>query len=242
MDTFGHRKILEIFMELIRLKINNWEKYNPRNDIKSPKWFALNNRILEDPHFFGFTSDEFKFWIYALCQASQQNSEEILINVDHAKHICSIESKIITSATKKLSAIECIQVLRGKSVRDPNVSVQIRTNPYATLQDKTLQNRTSIKFFSFDEVFQEFKALCSVKGPKAEDRFHSQIKTEKDFEDIKKAIANYKDFLSLPENDWRQPKQSFATFLGTKSTGYFWRDFIEAPEKEADLGWTKFID
>lgn len=77
----------------------------------------------------------------------------------------------------------------------------------------------------FDQAYNMYPVR--VKGSHAQDRFKEQIKTEHDYADLLKSIGHYIAFLSKPENDWRKPKQSFATYLGTKSTGYYWRDFID---------------
>lgn len=68
-----------------------------------------------------------------------------------------------------------------------------------------------------------------IKGPKAEERFHEQIKSQQDFDDLLASLRHYVAMLALPENSYRQPKGTFEAFLGTKTSGFFWRDFI-APE------------
>lgn len=84
------------------------------------------------------------------------------------------------------------------------------------------------EMLSFEAVYSEYKKLPGVKkGSKAEQRFEEQIKTEDEFKSLEAAIQNYAAFLSLPENSWRRAKTTFETFLGSKSSGYFWRDFIQ---------------
>jgi hypothetical protein len=84
--------------------------------------------------------------------------------------------------------------------------------------------------------FEHFYSRYPVrtKGPKAEHNFRDQIKTPQDEADLDNALTNYLTYLSQPDNAWRKPKQSFAAFLGTKASGYFWRDWIGT-----DAGQTK---
>lgn len=120
--------------ELLKIRVKGWSEYNPRKDYKQPRWFALNNRILEDPDFFGFDGDEFKTWIYILCQCSQKNSDTISINLNHSERVCKISKKKFKFAILKLQDIEIIE-----SVQVTNANVQ---DLYSTEQNITEQYNT----------------------------------------------------------------------------------------------------
>lgn len=80
----------------------------------------------------------------------------------------------------------------------------------------------------FESSLAEFMKLSGVtKGPKAEVRYAEQIKTPEDFLNLNLAITHYSQYLA--ENQWRKPKGTFETFLGTKASGYFWHDWVKAP-------------
>lgn len=76
----------------------------------------------------------------------------------------------------------------------------------------------------FDLCFAEFPAR--VEGPKARERFETQLKTFFDIREFAVSIGHYNTMLSLPENAWRRPKTTFEAYLGTKSSGRFWRDYV----------------
>lgn len=145
------------------IKIVNWEKYNPRKDIKEPKWFAFYNRMVEDEDFDQFKHGEFKTFIYLMSKASQKNHPVVFVQPSHAFRVCNISHKDFTSAVKKLrdpnlkiitdptpdeieqainfkktGATDSEQI-RTESVRPTNADVQ---NPYATGQDRTGQGST----------------------------------------------------------------------------------------------------
>jgi hypothetical protein len=133
-------------MDTIDIKILGWEKFNPRKDFKAPRWFALSNRILEDASLFDLTAEEFKVWIYVLCQASQKNSGDINLNTSHASKISNLNKRVLVTALNKLEKAKCILVVRDlsaesrtESVRDLYANVQA-TN--ATLHYITEQNTT----------------------------------------------------------------------------------------------------
>lgn len=117
-------------MELIEVEINNWSKYNPRSTIKSPRWFALSNRILEDPHIWELTDAEFRAWIYILCQASAINSSVVRLSVKHAHRVGAISLGSLESCIHKLEKAKCIQ--RRDHGKNTSVHAVITTG-----QDKT---------------------------------------------------------------------------------------------------------
>ena len=82
--------------------------------------------------------------------------------------------------------------------------------------------------FDFEKAYKSYP--IQKKGPNAEARFKEQIKTETSFNDLLKSIENYKKHLSLPANSWRVPKQTFAAYLGTKASGFFWLDWVNHVE------------
>lgn len=65
-------------------------------------------------------------------------------------------------------------------------------------------------------------------GPKAFERFESQMSTPKSITDLENSLPNYRAVLDA--NTWRSPKQTFAAYLGTEKSGYFWHDYITAPK------------
>lgn len=120
-------------MDFIEIEIINWSKYNRRGEIKTPRWFALNNRILEDPLFAEFTHEEIVAWIYILCQASQKNSSRISLFFKHANRVCSISKTVLLSTIDKMEKAQAIQ--RHDRAANANVRATI-----TTLQDITVQS------------------------------------------------------------------------------------------------------
>ena len=132
----------ESALDIIEIEITNWSKHNPRKDFKRPVWFALSNRILEDPSLFDLSDGELRAWIYILCQASQKNSSIVKLNVSHADRVCRVSRKVLESAIEKLVKAECIQHhVRGTNARRTS-SVRHTTEQYTTEQYTTEQNRT----------------------------------------------------------------------------------------------------
>lgn len=95
---------------------------------------------------------------------------------------------------------------------------------------KKQKNKYAGEFERLNEKYKtKFKGTTT--GP-AKDRFFAQIKTDQDLFDLETSMDHYARVLEA--NGWRQPKQTFATYLGTKKSGLFWRDYIVMPELAAD--------
>lgn len=107
----------------------------------------------------------------------------------------------------------------------------VKTSPSLIDKDKDKdkdkgKERIRSKNSKFESSLSAFKTKFpnAVRGAHAIERFEKQIKSEIEFQDLMNSIQNYHDALEV--QPWRPSKTSFATYLGTEKSGYFWRDFI----------------
>jgi len=79
----------------------------------------------------------------------------------------------------------------------------------------------------FQKALEEYQRLFpgSTAGQQCKPRFLKHIRNEMEFADFLKSMQNYRTFLNQQENQWRTPKTSMATFIGTDRSGLFWMDF-----------------
>lgn len=94
----------------INIEILNWEKFNPRKDLKATSWVRLQNSLFEDPQFYDFDHSEICFWIYVISLASKKQNGQVLLNFNHAERIGRFSEETIHSALKKLIEINCVHV------------------------------------------------------------------------------------------------------------------------------------
>lgn len=242
-------------MDLIKITFTKWHEWNPRSDYKHPFWFAMSNRITEDDGILTLTDREFRAFVHMFCIASQKNCDTAMVNLGKAERVTGIASAVFIECVKKLVGLEICTYSdrsptdpdgnlsdagqfpsndrKSKSVGSPTDHDETPTDPrqMPDLQDTTKQNNNTKEEppplpsarFEFDLFAKRYP---KPPGPDANARFRAQIKTEQDATDLATAIVHYLAMLALPENDWRSPKQTFAAFLGTKRSGFFWRDFI----------------
>jgi hypothetical protein len=179
---------------VISIQFLQWEKWNPRKDIKEPKWFALSNRITEDDQLQALSDVEFRAFIHLACLASQQNKDGWAdVNLEKAWRVTGIDAAVFANVLKKLAAFGiCVErdpnEPRPEPINDPYGSRTdhvhdtneqrtdpVRTvsgsstdpvqNPNATLQDKTIHNTTRQE--------RETRAREEVFEPKTVDELRS---------------------------------------------------------------------
>jgi hypothetical protein len=101
----------------MRIKILDWEKFNPRKDIKSSSWFRLENSFFTNPKFFNFTHEQKLIWLFILCQASQKQCDEITVCGDLTAALVKVEANKVTDAILRLVELKQIDILEEDVTR-----------------------------------------------------------------------------------------------------------------------------
>lgn len=221
--------------EALEVEIINWEKYNPRKDIKHPRWFAFDNRMLESAQFFHFTADELKAWVYLLSQASQKSNSKIELFFEHAERVCGIKRKSFEAALEKLEKIQVVHV----SVRDPYASVQ---NPTATLHYTTLQtNKHNTAAYTSDfEIFY----LGYPRKMKRGEALKAYLRERKSGANAEDLLLAREKFLSYHKA--KCTEEDFIPYPATMLSG--WRDWLDPVtgsseiKTKAEQDWDAYLE
>lgn len=183
--------------------IQNFEKYNPRSDVKVSSWFRLEHSIFSDPKIYSLAPDEFRTWIYLLCEASKSNPRgTVHVQYRHADRTADIPKNVLHRTIKKLSSLHMVTVrtLRGRygRVTSTNVNVSyetirdetIRTNEQKTqIAVRPLSRPPDVDSFDLESIYKTFPVK---KGKsKGMQRLAREIKTAEDFEALKVAVSRY---------------------------------------------------
>jgi hypothetical protein len=112
------------------VRIRKFEEYKGRKDVTHNSWFRCSNRLLEDPDFYAFSSQELLVWIYILSLASQKDSGVVFVNFNHADRVCRLPKKCVLSALEKLYTfqIDPADVTETLRVRDADVTETCATD------------------------------------------------------------------------------------------------------------------
>lgn len=107
--------------EEINLRIKNWERFNPRNDIKKPSWFRFEHDFFSHPAFYDFSFEERSFWVYLLCERSKLGGDRkhapiITVKLDFLHRVHGFDKKCIHRAIEKLIKERIVEMVtvRGR--------------------------------------------------------------------------------------------------------------------------------
>lgn len=103
-------------------------------------------------------------------------------------------------------------------------------------KDKAKDKDKDPWFEIFEKLAKKYRTLFpgTTTGPNAFDRFKEQFPVGSDVAPFDTSMDHYRKVLNV--QTWRQPKTTVATYLGTKTSGQFWRDYIMMPEMPANSG------
>jgi hypothetical protein len=189
----------------IKVTIRNWESYNLRKDVKSCSWFRMSHNLFEDSDFFEFTHTERCVWLYLLCQASQKNSNQVIINPLHLVRIGQFKMSEFSQALIKLESIQCITVNGTASSRE------------RTATDRQTDRQTDTHF-DFSQAYQSYpRKMGKSEGIK---RLNKEIRTEAEVQLLLQAVDRFK---AHHEKEGTQKKfiPYFSTFVS------HWRDWLD---------------
>lgn len=143
---------------VIEVELPQWEKWNPRKDLKTSHWFRLQNTIFDDHQFFDFEHSEILFFIYLMSLASKKQTAKVQINVNHAVRIGRFSKEVILSSLDKLEQLQCVR-RRNVDVTENHAPVtsclpteQNRTEQNVTKQNTTQHNTASGDVLKVEEI------------------------------------------------------------------------------------------
>lgn len=139
---------------MFKLRIKNWAKYNARTDIKTPHWFRMDRDFFLDPVVFELTPAQKLFNVYLYCLACRAGSDTVVVNLRQVsvtlggvpadellEAVVILEQHGKIEVVQKPAIIDVTQTAVSDRIRTlPAGSDQVRTDPFATRQDKTRQD------------------------------------------------------------------------------------------------------
>lgn len=115
--------------DFVEIEILNWDKYNPRGDVKKPSWFRFENSLIDDPQYFKWSAEELKALIYILSMASRKNSSRVMLYLEHAFDVCSVAEDTLRNVLQKMVLKQTLTILNESRAESARVRVQ---DPHAT--------------------------------------------------------------------------------------------------------------
>ncbi len=101
----------------LKIRFTNWDKYNPRKDVKCHSWFRFEHGFFENPNFYDLNPEEKLTFVYILCERSKRENDEFFTVNSLKYHRCTgINTTVLNSTIKKLSKEQVLEMrtLRGR--------------------------------------------------------------------------------------------------------------------------------
>jgi hypothetical protein len=244
----------------VKIDIANWDKYNPRKDLKTMPWIRLESDIGFSESLFGLPSAAKWTWVFILSYSAKKKTGIFEIDFNFLAHHTGCTEKELKNFLNEFFARGLLLVdssssrITNESVRITNVS---RTNPIESvpnITNRTEQNernehdRTDLEIvessfdythpldlqpdakFNFEDIYNAYPRKDGKK--RGLEILKKKIKTQQDFEKLELAVQNYR--ISTRETEKRFIKQ-FSTFANC------WEDYLEIDNglSKEDLEWLK---
>lgn len=227
MTLFGYMGGAKIMVNSFEIHILNWEKYQGRGrEWNNPTWLRIQNNLPEHELWDELSDIELRAFIYILCVVSKKGHKtgKITLNLKNASRLSSIKPQIFISTLKKLERLQIIPCGRPVESRsDPGERI-------ATEQNTTEQNRTNTCAFDFESLYLDYPRKKGKK--KGLEICEKRISNEKEFELLRRAIGNYREYVMKEKYEPRYIKH-FSSFMGS------WEEWIE-PENQSSFDWDGF--
>lgn len=207
---------------MLKIKVNDWDTYNPRGDYVNPTWFRFNASMITSVLWDELNSDELKCYIAIMCLATKGKGI-VETNTKHISRLANVNTKEFQSTIKKLEQLQLIEIICTEPVRITNGSVQ---NPVATYVTditniQTNNNGVNASLNSLEpkkEPIQELEQIYQLY-PKRENtnkkrgmqNLLAKIKTPEQVAEFERAVRNYADYCKQKKIEPVFVKQ-FSTF------------------------------
>lgn len=161
------------------IEIVNFEKYNPRKDIKKPSWFAFHNDFFLHPVLGNLSPQELKIWLFMLAERSRRQKKTFRISEKSVTTFCKVYAKYLHSVVKVLKSEGMVKIVNIENDEELNETTSRERN--ATLQDITLQNNNTPlpPFKGGRRKSKKLATLISTKAICASQKFGSDEEAAK---------------------------------------------------------------
>lgn len=208
------------------IKFKNWEKFQNRK-IENTQWFRFENKIIYHDLWDELAGDEFKCFVFMLCEASlNKNSGIYRMNDRTDSRKSGLDKKVFDRTIKILKRLQVVEI-RTTHGCYTDVSSAITTLHNNTEQDITEQNNILLdspsahqakEILDFERIYAKYpRKIGKQRGMKI---CKAQIKTPGELESLSLAVDRYVRHLTLTGTESRFIKH-FSTFMNE------WRDWLD---------------
>lgn len=218
-------------MRIVELEIKNWEKHNPRTDVKTTKWFKMSNEFFNDPEFYGMSLEGRTVWLFLLCTASKKMKGMIKINtqmvadnlrtgvdsIDFAilelERCGSITTQPVTLIPNNFNTIESVRKSALEEKREEKKRGEEKRKEYITTELGVADSVALSRQFGATDHFSKDDEVIKLLKTVPHDSQALWIKT---YNDIPWILSEFsKMIIWLNCNPRKAPKSRMNAFIST---------------------------
>lgn len=199
----------------VTIEIINWEKYNPRADVKASSWYRKAHSIHFDPEWAHLSAEEMNVWDFLLATASMKNKSQLLCSVVAFARGARVSEKELTSALEKLETLQCVaahvtDTSRTRNVHDTHTC--LRTD--GRTDDIGGSSEPAQPAFDFEFLFKEYPRRKGDQGKKrALARCVREFSTPAKYDALLLAVRNYRRYCDRERSTGTEFVKQFVTFV-----------------------------
>lgn len=227
----------------IRIRINNWEKYNGRLDVKRASWFRFQNNFFDDNKINNLEIEEKFIFIWLLCEASKCDNDMFFVDDSLLRSIQRIHQRSsqrdIQRIINKLKKLQLVTVLTIRG-RYADVEQTIATLQDSTLQDKTIHSscdskESHVSEFSLDDIYNAYPKRLGASGKgKGIAKLKRLITSQADYDLAMRAVTNYTALQKKNGKIGTEYIKQFATFWDSMGDWVEWANMQTEVESKED--------
>lgn len=202
----------------MKITMVNFEKFNPRNDLKSMPWLRLQNNFYELEDFYDADIKTTWLFIFLLCQCAQKVSKTINLDEKYLIFKSKMNKTDFHSALSSLSD-------KGLILLDTNESDRVRTDSCLTnitnITNRTDRTIVHERSFDLDLIYNAYPKKAGKAGGMK--KLKALVKNQEQFDLILQGAKNYRNYCESIDQDQKYIKQ-FSTWVN----GEHWNDEYES--------------
>ena len=219
----------------MRLKIINWDKYNPKRSQHSYTWLRLNNTVFTDPEIFDLPHESKLLWIFLLCEASKHNGKQFNFSVNMSAKLMNISDVKVQESLTQLKDLKMIKI-DASSLQSTTIHYTYETNETnETRRTNNIAHSRKAASLTVSRLESLYQSYPLKKGKqRGVSKLKSILKTEDDAKEFEQAVKNYRDQIAREQIEPKFIKH-FSSFVAS------WRDYLDKDSGTCDTGGAKTL-
>lgn len=120
---------------MFKVKVKNFDKYNPRKDLKAMSWFRLQSNINTSQTLFDLSAEGRWLWIFILCECCRNVSDTITLRIRYVNSMTGISDKKINEYILIMQDCQLLEILT-----DTRNELVTNTNELVTNTNENVPN------------------------------------------------------------------------------------------------------